>query len=505
MPSFLRDLLERLRSDRRLVLITVGVGSALLIWGFSYWATRPEWVPLMPGLDLGGVAEVTARLDEERIPYRLERAGSEIKVSEDDLARARVALAQSGTPRQGRPGFELFDQPSWGMTDFTQRINYRRALEGELERTISQMRGIESAQVHLAMQESSVFRRTDRQSEASVFLRLRSGFRPGAELVEAVTFLVAGSVDGLASENVTVLDDSGRILSAALEPGVTSGLTKRQVALQREIENYLEAKAEDLVAEVVGRENVRVRIAAVLNFDQVDRTTQLVDPDQQVTLREERSEITPPEGSPSGTSTIENTSYEVSRTIERFTGGQGNLRRMTVAVLINDRLVGEGEEQHYEPRSTEELQRVETLVRNAVGLDPTRGDDISVVGIPFDLRPGLGEPGDRTGLAVVLQTSWKPLLALIASLLGFHVPLRVITFLRGEEPEELEVPALEAEETPALEAGIDEEEEEEEAIEPADLRPLVPTGLIGHEQIKATIDERPENAVRVIRAWLREA
>src|SRR5690625_1074423 len=166
MPSFLRDLLERLRSDRRLVLITVGVGSALLIWGFSYWATRPEWVPLMPGLDLGGVAEVTARLDEERIPYRLERAGSEIKVSEDDLARARVALAQSGTPRQGRPGFELFDQPSWGMTDFTQRINYRRALEGELERTISQMRGIESAQVHLAMQESSVFRRTDRQSEA---------------------------------------------------------------------------------------------------------------------------------------------------------------------------------------------------------------------------------------------------------------------------------------------------------------------------------------------------
>src|SRR5690625_629290 len=167
MPTFLQELIDRLQSlDRRIVIGVTGVIAVLLIWSISYWATRPEWVVLMPGLDLESVGEVTTRLDEERVPYRLQRGGTEIQVNEKDLARTRVLLAQSGIPRKGRPGFELFDQPSWGMTDFTQRVNYRRALEGELERTISQMRGIESAQVHLAMQESSVFRRTDRQSEA---------------------------------------------------------------------------------------------------------------------------------------------------------------------------------------------------------------------------------------------------------------------------------------------------------------------------------------------------
>lgn len=511
MPTFLRDLIDRLGSGRRLALVAVGVGTAALIWIFSYWATRPEWVALMPGMGIESAGEVSARLDEANIPYRLERGGSEVRVSERDLARARVLLAQSGVPRQGRPGFELFDQPSWGLTDFTQRINYRRALEGELERTISQMRGIESAQVHLAMQETSVFRRSDRQAEASVFLKLRGGIRPGAELVEAITFLVAGSVDGLTSENVTVLDDGGRVLSAAIEPGLASGLTKRQLALQREVEGYLEAKAEELVSEVVGPGNVRVKISAVLNFDRVDRTTQTVDPDQQVALREERSEITPVEGGPGATSTIENTSYEVTRTVERFTGGQGTLRRMTVAVLVNDRVVGEGESQQIEPRSAEELQRVESLVRNAVGLDPARGDEISVIGVAFDERPSLASRDDRGGFLVVLQTLQRPLLGLIAVVLVFIVGLQLVRTLRrpAEEVEEGEggVAALAAPTEPPSDSEPEELEapEGELALAAADIRPLVPTELSGFAQVRATVAARPENAVRVLRAWMREA
>jgi len=507
MPTFLQELIDRLQSlDRRIVIGVTGVIAVLLIWSISYWATRPEWVVLMPGLDLESVGEVTTRLDEERVPYRLQRGGTEIQVNEKDLARTRVLLAQSGIPRKGRPGFELFDQPSWGMTDFTQRVNYRRALEGELERTISQMRGIESAQVHLAIREStSVFRRNERPAEASVFLKLRTGLRPSGELVEAITFLVAGSVDGLSSESVTVLDDAGRVLSAAIEPGVTSGLTKRQIALQREVENYLEMKAEDLVAEVVGRENVRVRISAVLNFDQIDRTTQAVDPDQQATLREERSEIVPTEGAPGGISTIENTSYEVTRTIERFTGGQGNLRRMTIAVLLNDRFVQGEDGAHYEPRSPEELERVESLVRNAVGFDPTRGDDISVVGIPFDIQPSLIGPDERPGILVRMQTMKWPLLIILGGIIILIVTLQL---LRRHRLAQLEAALQdEIDETPALEASDTEEleeEEEEKVLEPVDIRPLVPKELSGHAQILATIDERPENAVRVIRAWLRE-
>src|SRR5690606_41690550 len=157
----------------------------------------------------------TARLDEAGIAYRLERGGSELYVAEDDYARARVLLARVGLPTRSRPGFELFDQPAWGMTDFTQRVNYRRAIEGELERTISQIRGIEAAQVHLAMAESRVFRRAERPTEASVFLKLRPGAEAAQEVVEAMRSLGARSEGGLRGERVTVLNALRLTLSAS--------------------------------------------------------------------------------------------------------------------------------------------------------------------------------------------------------------------------------------------------------------------------------------------------
>src|SRR5690606_29225929 len=213
-----RLLIERIGGPRRLLMVLIGLGAVALIWGISYWATAPSWVPLFQGLELRDAGAVATQLDEAGIEHRLDRDGSLVLVREDELARARVLLAQAGVPAAGRPGFELFDQPSWGMTDFTQRVNYRRALEGELERTIRKMQGVEGAEVHLALNEASVFRRAqDRPLEASVVLRLRPGVRASSELVEGVAFLVASSVDGLQSENVTVLDDAGRVLSVPAE------------------------------------------------------------------------------------------------------------------------------------------------------------------------------------------------------------------------------------------------------------------------------------------------
>lgn len=501
MPPFIRNLIERFGAGRTLTLALVGVGTVVVIWAFAYWAGRPEWVPLFPGMELETVAEVTARLDESKIPYRLARGGSEVQVTTKELPRARVLLAQAGVPRKGRPGFELFDQPSWGMTDFTQRINYRRALEGELERTIGQMRGIESAQVHLALHETTVFRRNDRTSEASVFLRLRSGVRPGAEMVEAITFLVAGSVDGLKSENVTVLDDNGRVLSAALETGPGSGLTKRQLGLQREVESYLETRAEELVAEVVGAGNVRVRVSAALNFDQVDRTVQAVDPDQQVAMREERSRIIPGPTTPGAASTIENTSYEVTRSIERFIGGQGDVRRLTVAVLVNDRLVGSGESAQHQPRGANELRQVELLVKNAVGIDSSRGDEISVVSVAFDPRPTIA-PERGPSIFVIAETLQRPIVGVVGVVLAFLLALQILRTVRRPEPEpEPEpIPLLAAEGEPELL-----EEPEAQALPAVSQKVLAQLELDGRAQIRDTIEARPDSAVRVIRAWLRES
>ena len=239
MPEAILNVVERLGGERRLLLLLVGLASVAALWGFARWATAPAWVPLFPGMPLESVAEVTPKLDEAAITYRLENGGGQIQVQEDELARARVLLARDGFPSKGRPGFELFDQPSWGMTDFTQRINYRRALEGELERTISQMRGIASAQVHLALQESTPFKADQRPEQASVVVKLHSGEAPAADVVEGIASLVASSVDGLNAEGVTVLDDAGHLLSQALDPSAPAGMTRRELALQREVEGYL--------------------------------------------------------------------------------------------------------------------------------------------------------------------------------------------------------------------------------------------------------------------------
>src|SRR5919202_142809 len=375
MTESLQPLLDKIGGARRAMIVAVGVGSIALIFGLSRWATAPEWVPAYTGVPLELVGKMTDKLDQAGIKYRLARGGADVLVATSDLARARVVLAREGLPSAGRPGLELFDQPSWGMTDFTQRVNYRRALEGELERTIGKMRGIEAAQVHLALPERVSFGDGGRPAEASVVLRLRTGQTPEPDVVRGIAHLVASSVDGIESGHVTVVDDAGRLLSDAEDASTPAGLTSSQLRAQREVERYLEAKAEDLVSRVVGRGNVRVQVAAAMNFDRVERTVQTVDPDRQAAASEQKS--------PRNTAT----SYENSRSLETFSGAVGGVRRLTVAVVVNERRAmtadsaASGALMNRGPAV--DLARVEALVRNAVGLDSARGDLISVVSVPF--------------------------------------------------------------------------------------------------------------------------
>ncbi|HEX7239787.1 MAG TPA: flagellar basal-body MS-ring/collar protein FliF, partial [Longimicrobiaceae bacterium] len=415
LPAPLEQLVERVGGPRRAALVAVGAVTVLLILGLSRWATRPAYVPVFTGLSLESVGELTKKLDESGIEYRLEGGGTELNVSTEDLARARVALAAGGgLPSEGRPGLELFDQPSWGMTDFTQRINYRRALEGELERTVGKMRGIESAQVHLAIQETSGFRAAERPAEASVVLKLRGGEDPSQAVVQGISHLVASSVDGLESDKVTVVDDSGRLLSTPDDAGSAAGLTSRQLAVQREVEGYLERRAEEIVAQIVGRGNTRVRVAAAVNFDRVERTVESVDPDRQVAASEQRAEIVPgAQGGAASTTTA--TTYENSRSLETFSGAIGNVRRLTVAVLVNDR-PAEAAGGKPLPRTAEELGRIETLVRSAVGVDGARGDAVSVVSVPF-AAPAAAAPEPRDVMEMV-RTFTGPAITVLGLLLA---------------------------------------------------------------------------------------
>ena len=495
------------------MIVVVGIATALLIFFVSRWAAQPAWVPAFSGLPLEEVGALTEKLQGANIPFQLEQGGSQVMVAASDLARARVALAQAGLPSSGRPGLELFDQPSWGMTDFTQRVNYRRALEGELERTIGKMRGVAAAQVHLALHESQSFRRaTERPGQASVVLKLKTGETPPADVVRGIAHLVASSVDGIESERVTVLDEGGRLLTSPHGAGTAAGLTSRQLEMQREVEGYLEEKAQDLVGQLVGLGNARVRVSANVNFDRVDRTTQSVDPERQALATEQKAEIVPgPEGGAGSTNTA--IAYENTRSVETVSGAVGNVTRLSVAVLVNDRLVPAADSSAppaVVARDAAELARIETLVRGAVGYDSTRGDVVSVVSMPFAPATGF-EPEAAPTTWERVQEVQKPALGVLGLLLAFVVALIAIRSLKaGVAP----APALAAGSAASLPAGVTATLSAgatgpaAAAVLPAprpaaEPRPPHPVTVL-REQILTGVEQNPDVAARLVRSWMRE-
>jgi len=436
MSDPLDGVMGQLGGSRRILSVVVVLGALAAIWGFSRWGMAPSYIPLIPNLPLESVGDVTQRLEEEDIDYRLERGGSTVAVAEADLIRARVVMAQEGIPAGGKPGFELFDEAAWGMTDFTQRVNYRRALEGELQRTIVQIRGVAEAHVHLAIQESSFLKSNAPPAEASVVLALKAGARPDDAMVDGIAFLVASSVEGLSRQNVTVLDDSGRLLSSPQDTGTPAGLTNRQLTVRQDVEGYLEGKAYELVEQIVGPGNATIRVAANLNFDEIGRTVEQLDLDNQATVSEDRSEIIPGSEEQGASSVSVNTIYETPRTVETLSRAGARIERLSVAVLVNHRQVGEGDAFQYEPRPAQELAQVEALVRNAVGITPERGDEITVASVPFDRRPPPPAPvvEEGTDVVAILQAAVRPSVGVLGVIFAFLLALKLLGTLKTAAP-----------------------------------------------------------------------
>jgi flagellar M-ring protein FliF len=509
VPQAIEQIIERVGGQRRAMMIGVGVVIAALIFGISQWATAPQWVPAFSDQPMEMVGQMTDKLQQANIPFKLDRGGSEILVNASDVARARVTLAKDGLPAAGRPGLELFDQPSWGMTDFTQRVNYRRALEGELERTIGKMRGIRAAQVHLALHEQSNFRQQNKPVNASVVLKT-DGSQPPADVVQGIAHLVASSVDGLTSERVTVLDDSGRLLSLPADDGSFAALTSTQLSAQRDVESYLQTKAEGLLSDIVGAGNARVRVAAALNFDKIERQSQLVDPDKQATSTEQRYEITPgPQGGAASSNVA--TSYDNSRITESFSGATGNIKHLSVAVLVNDKEVPAtkpGDKPTYVARTPEEIARIESLVRSAVGADSARGDLVTVVAARFDGASLLPAEPDAPDVWERVQQFQKPgitALGFVTLLIALVLVLRALKTNSAPPVPELALAAAGAPQVSALPPG---ESDVAFALERPISRPVEPLRFPqfsdNRNRVMATVAAKPEVAARVVRAWLKE-
>jgi flagellar M-ring protein FliF len=491
MPDSLSSLFDRFGGTRRALIVAVGLAAAGLIFFVAQWAAEPTWVPAFTGVPLESVSAMTDKLDQAAVKYKLERGGADIMVATNDLARARVALAKGGLPTAGRPGMELFDQPSWGMTDFTQRINYRRALEGELERVVGKMRGIDAAQVHLVMHETDAFAAQDRPTEASVVLKLKG--EADADVVKGIAHLVASSVEGLTSERVTIVDDTGRLLSEGEESTSMTGLTSRQLTMQRERETYLRKNAEQIVAQMVGPTNFRVQVSAAMSFDRVERTVASVDPDKQAVTAEQKADITPgAQGGAAQNNT--STTYENSRSMENFVAAPGTLKRLTVAVLVADRAPAPGVKNgRPTPRTAAELAQIKTMVQNAVGADSARGDVVSVVSVPFAQSTPVPVEAAKTDLLKVVETAQRPVLGVLGLGLIIVVMLMSLRSIRSGPPGS--APTLSLPRTDA--SG-------RVTLQPAIPMPVMPTNTM-RDRVNSTIEQQPDAAARVVRAWLKEA
>ena len=493
MSDPVTSLLDRIGGAKRAMIVVVGIAAAGLIFAVAQWAGTPTWVPAFPGVPLENVTQITDKLDQAGVKYKLERGGSDIMVAEPDLAKARVALAKSGMPTTGRPGLELFDQPSWGMTDFTQRINYRRALEGELERVISKMRGIESANVHLVLHETDSFAAQERPTEASVVLKLKGESDP--DVVKGIAHLVASSVEGLTSEHVTIVNDAGRMLSEAVEATV-AGLSSRQLQMQRDIEDYLRSKAEKIVGQMVGPTNFRVQVSAAMSFDRLERLTATVDPDKQVVASENKATITPgAQGGAAQNNTA--TTYENTRSTESYVSAPGTIKRLTVAVLVADQPPATAKGKAT-PRTPAELANIAMLVRSAVGADSARGDVVSVVSVPFAPAVVAAPEAPKTDIINVMQTAQRPLLGVIGLALIIFVALLSLKSLKSAGTV---APGTTVLSLPRTEGGGGQQQH----LTAAPLIPVVmPTNTM-RDKVNSTIEQQPDVAARVVRAWLKEA
>jgi len=432
------SLVQEWPLSRKIATVTILLVS-IILFAFLIIQTRTaEQQLLYANLPMTDASSVTAWLKSQKIDYTLKNGGKDIWVAADKIYQARLDLAANGLPTGGDVGFEVFDTQSFALTDYVQKVNYTRALQGELARTITSLAPVESTRVHLALPEKRLFKNQQNNATASVIVTLVPGKGLDQEQVQGIIHLVAGSVTDLAPENVKIIDSNGVVLEAQEKTSEDELLSVDRLAFQQEVEHRMEIRAQDLLDKTMGTDNAMVRVSATLDFAKVEKTEELYDADEPVIRSEqinvENSGIETNGGIPGveanlqgnqlgekndAVSTNKNsriTNYEISKTISRIVNPVGSITALSVSVLVADTIQrdAEGNFESVTPRSAEELKSIENMVASAIGLVAERGDVINVTSMPFvdtKLTVSDGEP-----VADILLYQYMPLIkyALIA-------------------------------------------------------------------------------------------
>jgi flagellar M-ring protein FliF len=435
--------------------VMAGVAAVLTAF-FLYVAgvvTEPAKSILYAGLEAREAASVTAKLDAMNVPYEAKGDGGTILVPADQVTKLRMELASENLPAAG-VGYEIFDKSdSFGTTAFVQNINQLRALEGELARSIQTIEGIESARIHLVVPERQLFSHDSQNPSASVVLKTRGTL--DREQVAAIQHLVAAAVAGMEPSRVAIIDDKGELLAGGEDKTGAEATSSDEESQTTNFEDRLRQRIESMVASLVGPGHVRVQVAADMNYNHTSETAEIYDPDSKVVRSTQTVEqnSTDASGTASGavsvatavpggqqsnqgnssdnpksasTRTEETTNYEISKTVRTSTQDGGQVKKLSVAVAVDGILTGVGGKDDYKPRSAQEMQQIDALVKSAIGYDKTRGDVVQVVNMPFakvDMGPSTPAPTPLLGLD---SSDWfkiieVAILSLTALLIGFFV------------------------------------------------------------------------------------
>ncbi|EKS6886840.1 flagellar M-ring protein FliF [Enterobacter bugandensis] len=425
----IKSILSSLRSSPKLLLVICGAAALSVIIALLFWAKEPDYRVLFSNISDEEGGAIVAQLSQLNVPYRIETAGGVIMVPGSQVHEVRMKLAQQGLPKGGSVGFELLDQEKFGVSQFTEQVNYQRALEGELARTIENLGPIQSARVHLATPKPSMFVREQKKPTASVTVNLLQGRTLDDSQVVAITHLISSAVTGLSAESVTIVDQRGNLLT---QSGVR-GLQTAHLKYTNDIESDYQQRIQRILAPLVGDENIRAQVTAQIDFTEQEQTLEQYQPNsepEKMAIRSRQTSLseqgnrrgaggvpgalsnTPPApatapltqplntpaddnkekttgnsanrepAQPYNNRSDETTNFEVDRTLTHTKSNTGRIQRLSVAVVINH--LPQGEEGKPGPIGEAELTRINALVKEAIGYNAARGDSVNILNSAFN-------------------------------------------------------------------------------------------------------------------------
>ncbi len=546
-----RKLTAALNARQLTTLGLAFVAAVVLVVGASYYLNAPDYRVLFADMEPDEASRVESGLKSEKVQYRLANGGRDIEVPKEEVDRLRLHFSSTGMPTSGLVGYEIFDRTAFGQTEFIEQLNFRRALEGEIARTIATIGDVKSARVHIAVGKKSIFESKEEPAKASVILTLKRSRPLAPSTITGIVNLVASSVEGLRPESVVLLDNTGRPLarpSGDSDEPLSAAVMERQEKMERE----LAGEVVRMIEPIVGAERVRANVTLRLNTKTQEETLESYDPNTVIRSRQVSLEggaanaasgvagargnlpgqaaptpagapVTPPPP-PAASLTAnggnsrqaETVNYEVGKKTTHSLLPRGDVARLSVAVVVDNnrqsKTDAEGKVTRTStPRPQAEMQKIQQLVAAAVGLDNTRGDQLIVENVSFD------EPVDEPVAVPTLfervgggaQTWARPMIVLVVGLVALLFVLRpIVKGVFSYAPPPPPPPPSTRTETQQLPRQLPRTIEEVELEIEAELDAKVADHLSNRKtpvlqrRVSKAIETEPENAARLLRAWL---